>query len=139
MLVRLTELIEKKFGKDSPNLISTLNNRAQLAEGLGRKDEAIKLAGRSLNISKKQGGPDHPVTAICEVSLANKYVAKGDYKKAEKLLKHAVPIIEKAMKPGSEAGQVALKTYAEVLEKLGKKAEAKKVRAKMAATKSSAK
>src|SRR5262249_38692519 len=59
---------------------------------------------RVLSISEKTLGPDHPSMVISLTSLAEVYMAKGDYARAEPIYLRAISIVEKAMGKDSYAG-----------------------------------
>ena len=77
----------------------TLDEQVVRLYGEGKYAEAEPLAKRSLELSLKKKGSDHPGTATSLNNLAELYRAQGKYDLAEPLFKRALAINEKALGP----------------------------------------
>ncbi len=78
---------------------TSLNNLAELYRAQGRYTEAESLYKRSIAISEKALGPEHPDVATSLNNLAELYSAQGRYAEAEPLHKRSLAIGEKALGP----------------------------------------
>jgi tetratricopeptide (TPR) repeat protein len=105
---------------------TTLNNLAGLYESQGRYEEAEPLYQRSLAISEKALGPDHPSVATTLNNLAGLYYRQGKYQKAGQAFERIITIFEKALGPDHPNLAVAMSNYAVILGKLERDAEAAK-------------
>jgi tetratricopeptide (TPR) repeat protein len=74
----------------------SLNTLAELYRTQGQYTQAEPLYKRSLAISEKALGPDHPRVAASLNTLASLYDAQGRYAEAEPLSKRSLAIREKA-------------------------------------------
>jgi len=74
-----------------------LNQRVVELYQAGKYAEAIPLAEKSLRLTEKSLGPDHPDVATALNNLAGFYQAMGDYAKVEALYLRALSIREKAL------------------------------------------
>ena len=106
-------------------------------------DRAGAGFSRALAIREKALGPDHRDVAASLRGLASVCVERGDYARAEPLMKRALAIAEKAMGPDNPALAAALDDYATILGNARKGAadaevKALKVRAAPSATPRSA-
>ena len=72
-----------------------LNNRVKQLWLGGQKNEAIGLAEKSVELSKSGLGADNKVTGILESQLGNFYRDVGRFADAERMLKAAIPPLEK--------------------------------------------
>ena len=79
--------------------LSSLNEHGTELYQAGKFNEAISIAGESLELSEKALGPEHPDTAQALNNLAVLYDSMGDYAKAEPLYQRALKIKEKALGP----------------------------------------
>ncbi|MFO0760272.1 MAG: CHAT domain-containing tetratricopeptide repeat protein [Byssovorax sp.] len=75
-------------------------------------DEALALAQQELALTEKALGPSDPVTASARSSVGGMWLAKGDYLKAEPLLRAAVDVLDAAK-------DVSLADHANALNNLG--------------------
>ena len=76
-----------------------LNNRVKQLWLGGQKNEAIALAEKSVELSKSGLGADNKVTGILESQLGNFYRDVGRFADAERMLKAAIPPLEKGGGP----------------------------------------
>src|ERR1700749_4777758 len=72
-----------------------LNNRVKQLWVAGDKQAAIGLAEKSVELSKSSLGADNKVTGILESQLGNFYRDVGRFADAERVLKAAIPPLEK--------------------------------------------
>ena len=93
---RSLSIWEKVFGKDHPDVATSLNNLAGLYKQQGKYTEAQLLYQRVLSILEKVLGKEHPNIAFALNNLAGLYKAKGEYIQAELLYQRALSILEKA-------------------------------------------
>jgi tetratricopeptide (TPR) repeat protein len=70
LCVQLVQLLEQKFGSDSLQFASGLNNLAELYVKQKKPEQAVPLYRRSLAIREAQLGPDHPDVAKSRARLA---------------------------------------------------------------------
>ncbi len=84
---------------DEAKSLESLNDEVVRLYGLGRFDEMIALAERSLALSQKVLGPEHPDVALALNNLGAAYQAKGDYARAEPLYERSLAIREPALGP----------------------------------------
>ncbi|MFH0910158.1 MAG: tetratricopeptide repeat protein, partial [Planctomycetota bacterium] len=85
---------------------------------------------RSLAISEKALGPDHPDVATSLNNLAELYRAQGQYAAAEPLYKRALAILEKALGPDHPNVGTALENMAAMYRKMGRTEEAEALAAR---------
>ena len=88
---------EKKFGRDHPQVATSLNNLAALYREQGRYTDAEPLYQQALAITEKALGLDHPDVAATLEGLAGLYEAQRRYDDAEPLFQRALTIIERAL------------------------------------------
>ncbi len=82
---------------------------------------------RSLEISEKRFGPEHPQVALSLDHLADLYRAQGRYDEAEPLYRRALKISEKALGPEHPQVGLVLEGYAHLLVNKRSFREAKEV------------
>jgi len=75
-----------------------LNNRVKQLWVSGQKNEAIGLAEKSVEVAKSSVGANSRETAALESQLGNFYREVGRFADAERVLKDAIPILEKGDK-----------------------------------------
>lgn len=121
---RALGLLQKRLGKNHPDVAAALNNLALLHYSRGNYDAAEPLYERSLKIDEQILGPDHTGVATDLNNLALLYKKQGDLEKAEPLLKRALDIKEKNFDPGHPSLVTGLKNYASVLKSMGRGEEA---------------
>ena len=119
------ELLQKKLGKNHPDVAAALNNLALLYYSRGDYERAEPLYRRSLAIDEQTLGDDHPGVATDLNNLALLYKKQGNLEAAEPLLKRALEIKEKNFDPGHPSLVTGLRNYASVLKGLGRDEEAK--------------
>ena len=143
---------KKVLGPDHPTVGQSLNNLALLYQDQGRYaeaeppqtrlgnsregarqdryDEAEPLLKRSLVVSKKAFGPDHPNVAAGLKNLAGVYRDQGRYAEAEPLFKRALAIAEVALGPGHPIVAATLADYAALFRETGRDTKAAKMEAR---------
>jgi CHAT domain-containing protein/tetratricopeptide (TPR) repeat protein len=77
------------------NEIAALNQRAIQLFQSGRKSEAIALAEKSVEMARTSLGADSKITAVLLSQLGNFYRDAGRFADAEKVLKTAIPPLER--------------------------------------------
>ena len=90
----------------------------------GKYAQATEIAKRSLAISEKALGPDHPDVGISLNNLALLYQAEGRLAEAEPLLKRSLAVQEKAAGSDHSRVGVSLNNLAELYRHQGRFAEA---------------
>lgn len=118
------ELLQRRLGKNHPDVAAALNNLALLYYSRGDYERAEPLYRRSLSIDEMTLGNDHPGVATDLNNLALLYKKQGNLEAAEPLLKRALLIKEKNFDPGHPSLATGLKNYASVLKGLGREEEA---------------
>jgi tetratricopeptide (TPR) repeat protein len=122
---RSSELLQRRLGKNHPDVAAALNNLALLYYSRGDYERAEPLYRRSLSIDELTLGEDHPGVATDLNNLALLYKKQGSLEAAEPLLKRALDIKEKNFDPGHPSLITGLRNYASVLKGLGREDEAK--------------
>jgi tetratricopeptide (TPR) repeat protein len=92
-----------------------------------RYKEAEPSAQRARAILEKDGGPDYPDLAANLRILAQIRSGQGRYEEAEPLLKRFLQITTAARGPADSVLVPGLSSYADVLRKMSRKAEASRV------------
>jgi len=123
---------EKRLGPSHPSTALLLGNLAEAIQAQGRYAEAEKLQRRVLPIFEKAYGDD-PKTATTLNNLGAALRAQGRHKEAEPVLRRALIMKENTLGPYSPSVAHTLANLAEVLDQLGKKDEAIKMRLRAAA------
>ncbi len=109
------------LGPDDPVL---MDQTAVAFLNAGKYAEAEPLYKRSLAITEKALGPEHPNVANSLNNLAELYRAQGKYAEAEPLYKRSLAIREKALGPEHPNVANSLNNLAELYRAQGKYAEA---------------
>ncbi len=123
-LLKRTLTIREQIAKPaSPLIAQTFNDLAYLYNDLGRSTEAEQLFRQALIIEEQALGPVHPDIAYSLNGLARLYIAQNQYEYAEPLLKRVLAIYEQSLVPEHPQSVLALKDYAILLQKMGRKAE----------------
>ena len=102
---RALAICEKVFGKEHPNVATSLNGLALLYKTQGDYEQAKPLYERALAIYEKVFGKEHPDVATSLNNLALLYYSQGDYEQAKPLYERALAIREKVF--GKEHPDVA--------------------------------
>ena len=111
----------------------SLDNLAMLYQAQGKYAKAVPLYERSLAMTEKTLGPEHPEVAQILNNLASLYQAWGKHAEAEPLHVRALAIVEKALGATHVDVAESLENYAELLHKTGRDAEAAKMEARATA------
>jgi serine/threonine protein kinase/tetratricopeptide (TPR) repeat protein len=122
-------IIEKVYGPDHPRVAVLLNNLAEIYWRRKRYDDARRDFHRALDIERKALTPDHPWLATTLSGLANVYRDEGKYPHADSLYRRAIQIREKVGADNPDLAQ-SLSDYADLLERMGRSADAKDMRAR---------
>jgi tetratricopeptide (TPR) repeat protein len=108
--------------------LKTLDVQLQVLYRQGKYAEAIPIAEKSLALTEKYYGPEHPKTAIALNNLAELYIVKKRYHEAESLSQRALEIYRNSLGPSAPNPNVlkSLRHLQEIYEKTGQPAKAKK-------------
>ncbi|MCG6989794.1 MAG: serine/threonine-protein kinase [Gemmatimonadetes bacterium] len=126
---RAKPIIEKVYGPDHPKTAALLTNLGEIYWHEKRYADAERLLLRDLQIKRRTLAPDAPDMATPLYDLANVYRDEGRYQAADSLYRRAIRIREK-VGPDNPALIESLTDYAEMLERMGRPAEAKAMRAR---------
>ena len=143
-LYRRALLIQDRKPTPDRARASLLNNLALLLWKTGKPDEGERLSLRSIEMFEGLLGPGHPVVADCLFDLASHYEGQGHDQKAESCYRRAVAIQE-ARLPGMQLSPErrvvipgeyltlaqTLMALARVYEKLSRRDEAERIRARI--------
>jgi len=121
---RALSILERRLGKNHPDVATALNNLALIHYSRGNYDGAEPLYRRPLMIDEQTLGIDHPGVATDLNNLALLYKKQGDLESAEPLLKRAMEIKEKHFDPGHPSLVTGQQNYAALLRALGRDEEA---------------
>jgi tetratricopeptide (TPR) repeat protein len=124
---RARAIIEKAYGPDHPRTASLLTNLGEMYWLEKRYADAERVLERDLKIKRRTLAPDAPDMATPLYDLANVYRDEGRYAEADSLYRRAIQIREKVDPNSSNLAQ-SLDGYAELLERVGRRAEAKAMR-----------
>ena len=148
LLLRCLAIDEKALGMEHPDVATSLNNLALLLHNQGKYAEAEPLYRRSLAIREKRLSGEHPdiaqslnnLAALLDVTQSLNNLAallddKGKSTEAEPLYRHALAILEKALRKGHPEIATYQNNLAVLLHKQGKSAEAEMLYRQVLATK----
>lgn len=96
----------------------------------GRYLAGAKVTKKALSVAQKTFGPNHPNVANSLNNLAEFYRAQSKYAEAEPLFKRSLAIYEKAVGKDHPDVATVLENMARSSEKIGKKDEALKLKAR---------
>ena len=96
VLAGVTSLPAVAQGADD---LAALNAQVGKLYGEGKYAEATEIGKRSLALSERKLGPDHPNVGTSLNNLALLYQAQGRYSEAEPLYKRSLALSEKALGP----------------------------------------
>jgi tetratricopeptide (TPR) repeat protein len=128
LLRRALLIQEKSAGARHPETAVTLNNLANVLLATGRAAAAEPLARRALSILDESLGPANPRVATSASNLADVLRARRQYAAARKLYERALAIDEKAYGAGHPEVAADRENLAGLLEEMGLREEAKRVR-----------
>ena len=114
-------------------MTGSLDNLAMLYQAQGKYAEAEPLYERSLAMTEKTLGPEHPEVAQILNNLASLYQAWGKHAEAEPIIVRALAIMEKALGPEHPDVADSLENYAALLHKTGRDAKAANMEARATA------
>lgn len=143
-LYRRALLIQEAGPTPDKPVARLLNNLALLLWKAGKSDEGERLSLRSIEAFERLLGRGHPVVADCLFDLASHYEGQGQDQKAESCYRRAVAIQE-ARLPGMQLSPdrrvvipseyltlaQTLTALARVLERLSRRDEAERIRARI--------
>ncbi len=115
-LEKLLQLRQKET-TETVELALVQNELASLYEDMGKYEEAGPLCQRSLGITEKALGADHPSVAATLNNLALLYKSQGKYEKAEPLYIRAIDIQRRKFPNGHPDIDLIESNYASMKEK----------------------
>lgn len=121
----------EKFPLNDSRLNLSLNNLMEIYRVQAKYAEAEPYIKRSLEMAEKIYGPENPNVAAHLINLARNYHDRGMYAEAEPLSKRALYIWEKAFGRDHHLVIFALKSYANLLRKMDRDAEAESYEARL--------
>jgi tetratricopeptide (TPR) repeat protein len=128
LLRRALAIQESSVGPRHPETAVTLSNLSSVLLSTGRAAEAEPLARRALSIFEATLGPEHQRVATAASNLADILRARKNYVGARPLYERALAIHEKAFAPNALAPDI--ENLAELLDQMGLRDEARRVRLK---------
>ena len=120
---------QKTFGPAHLAVADSLFDLANLHRNQRRYAEAEPLYRQVIMIWEKALGPDHPDLAKGFHNLALIYDLQGRYAEAEPLYRQALILLQKTLKPDDAKVLVLMETYARLLRKTDRDAEAETIEA----------
>lgn len=124
---RALHIRETLYGKDHPDVATTLNDLAWLYRTNGRYSEAESHFQRALTIRENAFGPEHPDVATTLNDLAWLYYNLGHYQHAEQLHLRALDIRKKTQPPDNLATATSLNNLAWLYYKKGQYGQAEQL------------
>jgi len=125
LYARAMALFESRGGPKGSEVPPTLRRVGVLRLEQGRLAGAVETLARALALGEEvYGRDDHPAIAETLVPLARARAAGGDPEQAERLLRRALEIAEKAHGPDHPDAAMALHGLGEVLARRGERDEA---------------
>jgi tetratricopeptide (TPR) repeat protein len=112
---RALTIAETAFGPADSNVVTCLNNLAELLRATSRLAEAEPLCRRALTIAENVFGPDNRNVVTCLNNLAELLRAMARLTEAEPLYRRALAIAEAAFDPDRPDIAVALNNLAGLL------------------------
>jgi tetratricopeptide (TPR) repeat protein len=128
LLLDARDDLAKQRAVDPARLCTALNNLGQIRYLQGRFDEAAALYLQSTTTLRASLGDEHPTIAPALNNLAMDYFQMGRFDDADKIFQQAATLCNRALGSHPTCGEI-YKNYAIALEKMGRKHEAKKLRA----------
>ena len=122
---RSLDILEKGLGPEHPQVAQTLNSLALLYHNQGKYSEAEPLYRRALVIAEKTMGPEQVAASLN--NLAGLYHNQSKYAEAEPLYQRSLDILEKGLGPEHPNLASSLESYAILLRKTDRNAEADKL------------
>jgi len=126
-------MYRRLFGAEHPDLAAVVNNLALLLADKHDYRGAEALLREAVAINRRLFGNQHPNLARSLGSLGRLHLAEGNVDAAEPLVREALAIFEKTLPPDHPHLLSTVRTYATVLRKLGRDAEAEALEARTAA------
>jgi tetratricopeptide (TPR) repeat protein len=120
----LKKMVDWCEGNEDHQFAFSLNQLATLYRSQGKYNEAEPLYLRSLSISEKQLGENHPDVATSLNNLAELYRNRGKYEEAEPLYLRSLSIREKQLGEDHPHVAASLNNLAELYRNRGKYEEA---------------
>ena len=90
LLERALAIEERAYGRDHPEVATTLNNLGNAYGKFGDDAKKRDMLERALAINERAYGRDHPEVAITLMNLGNAYGELGDHAKKRDMLERAL-------------------------------------------------
>ncbi|MBS1955949.1 MAG: hypothetical protein JST89_17320 [Cyanobacteria bacterium SZAS-4] len=116
------KVVALRDGPGSPKSVPALQHLVTISKQQGNLAEAIDFQKTILAFSKSAKVPDPQAVLRSQVDLSNLFIVKNDYTSAEPVLREALAMNSPAIP--REKRRAAVSTYAELLRKLHRDAEA---------------
>ncbi len=133
---RVEKIWAKTLGPDHPRVATSLTNIGETYWALGRYSEAEPMLRRALQIKERNLSPNEPSISETLRVLGDVYRDEGRYKDAEPLYLRAIQILETDFGTHHRRLIMPLESYAKMLRKAGRAAEAARVEKRLAGLKS---
>ncbi|KAH8834424.1 hypothetical protein DL96DRAFT_1810696 [Flagelloscypha sp. PMI_526] len=85
-----TSMMQKEFGLEHPDTLTSMSNLASAYSDLGRHKDALELMNQVLALSNQILGEEHPDTLTSLDNLASIYSDLGQYQEALKLIEQVL-------------------------------------------------
>ncbi|TNF26560.1 MAG: tetratricopeptide repeat protein [Deltaproteobacteria bacterium] len=131
LLERAMGIAKQQEGGKSDEMATVLHNMGMLCAGESKMDEAIAYYKQALAMREELLGPKHPMVATTLINLANAYTVTDKAADALPLYDRAVGIREMEFGKTSREVATALRSAVIAYDRLGKKDEAEKIRARL--------
>jgi serine/threonine-protein kinase len=117
------ETLRRRYGDENAEVGNGFVNLGLALHGAGMRDSALQLVQHGLSIRYRTLGREHDDIAADEVHLAKLHLARGDLRRAEPLVVHALAILRRSRLPSLDL-IVALQAHGEIQLALGRRAAA---------------
>jgi hypothetical protein len=127
------KVVALRDGPGSPNGVPALQHLVTVNRELNNLPQAIDFQERVLAFAKRASVQDYQATVTAQLNLSDLLIRKSDFESAAPVLAESVALCNDNPSIPLKRRRVALKTYATVLRKLHKDADAEAIEAQAAA------
>jgi tetratricopeptide (TPR) repeat protein len=132
------KVVALRDGPGSPKAVPALQHLVTVNRELNNLPEAINFQERVLAFAKRASVQDYQATLSAQLNLSDLLIRKSDFERAAPVLSESVALCNANPSIPTKRRRAALKTYATVLRKLHKDADAEAIEAQAAADDQSA-
>ena len=132
------KVVALRDGPGSPKAVPALQHLVTVNRELNNLPQAINFQERVLAFAKRTSVQDYQATLTAQLNLSDLFICKSDFESAAPVLAESVALCNANPSLPPKRRRAALKTYATVLRKLHKDAEAEAIEAQAAADDQSA-